>query len=60
MANKEHSNLEGIRKAVSLKGGINLGLSAELKEAFPDITSSPASCTEPEENKNITKNILPE
>ena len=31
MANKEHSNLEGIRKAVSLKGGINLGLSVELK-----------------------------
>ena len=62
MANKEHSNLEGIRKVVSLKSSINLGLSAELKEAFPDIASSPAlgAILEPEENKNINKNIHPE
>ena len=61
MANKEHSNLEGIRKVVSLKSYINLGLSAELKEAFPDIASSPALgfILEPEENKIINKNIHP-
>ena len=54
MANKEHSNLEGIRKVVSLKSSINLGLSAELKEAFPDIAASPAlgAIQEAEEKKN--------
>ena len=59
MANKEQSNLEGIRKVVSLKSYINLGLSAELKEAFPDIASSPTlgAILEPEENKIINKNI---
>ena len=40
MANKEHSNLEGIRKVVSLKSSINWGLSKELKNMFPDIASS--------------------
>ena len=54
MANKEHSNLEGIRKVVSLKSSINLGLSAELKETFPDIAASPAlgAIQEAEEKKN--------
>ena len=39
-ANKEHSTLEGIRKAVTLKSSLNTGLSTELKEAFPEIAST--------------------
>ena len=35
MLNKEHSYLEGIQKAVSIKYSLNLGLSKDLKEAFP-------------------------
>jgi len=35
--NKEHLTLEGLLKIVSIKGSLNLGLSPELKEAFPDI-----------------------
>ncbi len=33
---KEHSTFEGIQKIVNLKASINLGLSNELKEAFPE------------------------
>jgi hypothetical protein len=36
MLNKEHSCLEGIQKAVSIKSSLNLGLSKDLKEAFPN------------------------
>lgn len=38
---KEHLTIEGLRKIVSLKASINLGLTDELKGAFPDIV--PAS-----------------
>ena len=34
---KEHLTIEGLRKIVSLKASINLGLTDELKGAFPDI-----------------------
>jgi hypothetical protein len=35
--NKEHLTLEGIKKLVEVKAGINRGLTSDLKEAFPDI-----------------------
>jgi len=35
---KEHLTQEGLKKIVSIKGKINLGLSSELKAAFPNIT----------------------
>lgn len=38
--NKEHLTQEGLRKLVAIKGSINLGLSPELKSAFPDITNT--------------------
>ena len=37
MLNKEHITLEGLKKIVSLKSNINLGLSTVLIESFPDI-----------------------
>ena len=36
MLEKEHSTLKGIQKIVNIKASINLGLSNELKEAFPE------------------------
>ena len=38
MLNKEHNNIGGIQKIVSLRASLNLGLPLVLKEAFPDIT----------------------
>jgi hypothetical protein len=38
MLNKEHNNIEGLQKIVSLKASINGGLSTIFKEAFPNIT----------------------
>ena len=37
MLNKEHSTLEGIQKAIAIKSSLNLGLSKNLKEEFPNI-----------------------
>lgn len=34
--NGEHLNSEGLQKIVNIRASINLGLSIELKEAFPD------------------------
>ena len=34
---KEHLSLDGIKKLVSIKNSINLGLSPELKAHFPNI-----------------------
>ena len=34
---KEHLNKEGLLKIVSIKASLNLGLSKQLKAAFPDI-----------------------
>lgn len=34
---KEHLTFEGLKKLISIKGSINWGLPAELKEAFPEI-----------------------
>jgi len=36
MLNKEHSTLEGIQKAISIKSSLNLGLSKNLPEAYPN------------------------
>jgi hypothetical protein len=33
---KEQLSIEGIKKLVSIKNGMNLGLSLELKTSFPD------------------------
>lgn len=38
MQRKEHLTLEGIEKIVALKASLNLGLSEELKVAFPSVT----------------------
>jgi hypothetical protein len=35
--NKEHLTEEGLRKIVAIKASLNLGLSEELKAAFPKI-----------------------
>jgi hypothetical protein len=37
MLNKEHLTEQGLREIVSLKASMNLGLSDELKSAFPNI-----------------------
>lgn len=37
MLEKEHNTLEGRQKIVNIKASINLGLSNELKEAFPSL-----------------------
>jgi hypothetical protein len=34
---KEHLTIEGLNKIVALKTSLNLGLSEELKTAFPEI-----------------------
>jgi hypothetical protein len=36
MLDNEHTQIEGLRKILAIKTSINLGLSGELKEAFPD------------------------
>ena len=35
MLNKEHNTPEGLQKTVNIKASLNLGLSNDLKEAFP-------------------------
>jgi hypothetical protein len=37
MKNKEHLTLDGLKKILSLKASLNLGLSEELKNKFSDI-----------------------
>ena len=37
MSCREHLTIEGLRKIVAIKASMNLGLSEELKKAFPDI-----------------------
>lgn len=37
MKNKEHLTLDGLNKVLSLKASLNLGLSSELKDKFPNI-----------------------
>jgi len=36
MINKKHTTLKGLNEIISIKAGLNLGLSKELLKAFPD------------------------
>jgi NADH:ubiquinone oxidoreductase subunit K len=49
MLNKVHNTLEGLQKIVNYKASLNLGLSKELKEAFP--------LTIPIKRSEIEKNV---
>lgn len=49
---KEHLTLEGIKKLVSIKSSMNLGLSPELKTIFSNI--------EPEKKENISNYKKPD
>jgi hypothetical protein len=40
MLDKEHNTIEGIQKIVQVRSYINLGLSNDLKKAFPIIIPS--------------------
>ena len=42
---KEHLNKEGLLKIVSLKASLNLGLSEQMKLAFPNVIPT-ARCTD--------------
>ena len=59
MLNKEHSTLKGVQKIVNIKASLNLGLSNDLKEAFPDTipTKNLESWTE---NNIVYNNLHPE
>jgi hypothetical protein len=37
MLNKEHLTIQGLGKIISIKASLNLGISANLKVAFPAI-----------------------
>nr|YP_009574379.1 hypothetical protein [Arthrobotrys musiformis]QBM31497.1 hypothetical protein [Arthrobotrys musiformis]QBM31647.1 hypothetical protein [Arthrobotrys musiformis] len=37
--NKEHLTIEGLKKLIAIKASLNLGLSEELKKAFPTIVT---------------------
>jgi len=37
ISNKEHLTIEGLNKLIAIKASINLGLSDQLKEAFPKV-----------------------
>ena len=39
MLNKEHNNLEELQKIVKFRASLNLGLSKDLKEAFPEVVA---------------------
>ena len=41
MNQKEHLTIEGVRKIVAIRVSMNLGLSDELRVAFPDIKPVP-------------------
>lgn len=43
---KEHLNREGILKIVSLKSSINLGLSEQLQDAFPEVRPAATRLTD--------------
>ena len=46
MNRKEHLTIEGLHKIVAIKASINLGLSQELKAAFPNTISEPRPLVE--------------
>lgn len=56
MLNKEHNTLEGLQEIVNYRASLNLGLTKELKEAFP--LTIPIKRPEIENNVNY-KNLSP-
>lgn len=54
ISNKEHLTKEGLDKIVAIRASINIGLSPELKAAFPNFT--PVSRPEFELSKNVDSN----
>lgn len=50
VSKKEHLTLEGLQKIVNLRASINLGLSDELKTAFPNTEPVPRPTVEVTEN----------
>lgn len=50
--NKDHLNLEGIKKLVAVKASINLGLSDELKTVFYDVIPAPIPLVQDQEIKD--------
>jgi len=52
LSNKEHLTLDGIHKLISIRAAINLGLSPELKAAFPTIETYPKPFVKDQTIKN--------
>lgn len=52
MKGKEHLQIEGLNKIVSIKGSINKGLTKDLKNAFPNITIVPRPLVQVTETPN--------
>lgn len=47
MSNKEHLNLEGFKKILSIRASINKGLSENILNYFPDIVPCDRPVVEP-------------
>lgn len=61
MLNKEHHTLSGTQKIVNLKASLNLGLSHELKKAFPKWECfSIKNLADPVEKSKIYNNVDPD
>ena len=64
MLNKEHNTLEGIQKIVNIKASLNLGLSEDLKEAFPNTNTVSIkkleNCAASQKNNILFNNLPPE
>nr|QIJ45957.1 hypothetical protein [Calonectria ilicicola] len=61
--NKDHLSLEGLKRIIAIKASLNLGLSDELKLAFPDIVPEvkpniPIPISTIVENKTLDPNWL--
>jgi len=52
--NKEHLTLEGLKKILSLRASLNLGLSEQLKLDFPDLAVIPRPSVEPIKNIDLS------
>jgi len=52
LCRKEHLTSEGLRRLVAIKASMNLGLSEELKAAFPDIVPVPRPLVDCQDIKN--------
>lgn len=53
ISQKEHFTIEGLKKIVAIKASLNLGLSAELKAAFPEVIPVPRPLIESTEVKAL-------